>query len=311
MRPRLRSAHGRKPEPSYTRAVSARIIDGEAIAAEVRAEVAERVAAHIAAGGSRPHLTAVLVGDDPASHTYVGSKTRACAEVGMTTDTLALPATTSMEQLLGQIERLNADPKVSGILVQMPLPPQLDEGAAMRALDPEKDVDGLHPQSLGRLLMGEPRFVPATPLGVQELLLRSGYDPGGRRVVIVGRSTLVGKPLAMLLANKAKGANATVTIAHTGTVDLGAVTREAEILVVAVGRPQTITAAMVRPGAVVVDVGINRVDDPSRKRGYRLAGDVDFEGVSQVAAAITPVPRGVGPMTVAMLLVNTLRAGGG
>ena len=287
--------------------MTARIIDGNAIAAEVRAEVAERLRSHLVAGGQRPHLTAVLVGDDPASHTYVLNKTRACDEVGISSDTLEMP-TSSMDDLLAHIGELNDSPQISGILVQMPLPPQLDERAAMQAVDPRKDVDGLHPQSLGRLLAGEPRFVPATPLGVQQLLLRSGHQPDGKRVVIVGRSTLVGRPLAMLLANKAEGANATVTIAHTGTADLGAVTREAEILVVAAGRPNTVTAEMVRPGAVVIDVGINRVDDASRKRGYRLVGDVEFEGVSEVASAITPVPGGVGPMTVAMLLVNTLRA---
>ncbi len=286
----------------------ASVIDGSAIAAEVRAEVAERVRAHLAAGGRRPHLTAVIVGDDPASRTYVRNKARACEEAGIGSDTLELPAETLMEELLARIEELNASPRVSGMIVQMPLPPQLDAATVMRAIDPRKDVDGLHPDNLGRLLQGEPRFVPGTPAGVQQLLLRSGHDPAGKRVVIVGRSTLVGKPLAMLLANKAEGANATVTIAHTGTADLGAVTREAEILVVAAGRSNTVTADMVRPGAVVIDVGINRVDDPSRKRGYRLAGDVDFEGVSQLASAITPVPGGVGPMTVAMLLVNTLKA---
>ena len=286
----------------------ASVIDGNAIAAEVRAEVAERVRTHLAGGGRQPHLTAVIVGDDPASRTYVRSKARACEEAGIGSDTLELPAETSMEELLARVEELNASPLVSGMIVQMPLPPQLDEAAVMRAIEPRKDVDGLHPENLGRLLQGAPRFVPGTPAGVQQLLLRSGHDPAGKRVVIVGRSILVGRPLAMLLANKAEGANATVTIAHTATADLGAVTREAEILVVAAGRPKTVSTEMVRPGAVVIDVGINRIDDPSRKRGYRLAGDVDFDGVSQVAGAITPVPGGVGPMTVAMLLVNTLRA---
>ncbi|MSQ42387.1 MAG: bifunctional 5,10-methylenetetrahydrofolate dehydrogenase/5,10-methenyltetrahydrofolate cyclohydrolase [Dehalococcoidia bacterium] len=288
--------------------MTASIIDGDAIAAQVRAEVARRVSAHLAAGRPQPQLTAVLVGDDPASQVYVRNKTRACAEVGIATETLTLPASTSQAELLAAIVRLNRSPAVSGFIVQLPLPPQIDERAVTRAIDPAKDIDGLTPENLGRLLAGEPRFVPATPAGVQQLLLRSGHDPGGRRVVVVGRSTLVGKPLAVLLANKAPGANATVTIAHTGTRDLGAVTREAEILIVAAGRPGTVTAAMVRPGAVVIDVGTSRVDDPSRKRGYRLAGDVDFAGVSQVAVAITPVPGGVGPMTVAMLLVNTMQA---
>ena len=292
--------------------MSARIIDGKAIAAEIRAEVAERVRAHLRAGGAVPQLTAVLVGDDPASATYVRNKATACAEVGLEAETLtpAPAADISQDELLETIRGLNADPKVSGILVQLPLPPQLDERAVTEAVDPDKDVDGLHPFNLGRLVQGVPRTVPATPLGIQEMLLRSGFDPSGKRVVVVGRSTLVGKPLALLLGNKAEGANATVTLAHTGTRDLGAVTREAEILVVAAGRPHMVTAEMVQPGAVVIDVGTNRVDDASRKRGWRLVGDVDFEGVSEVAGAISRVPGGVGPMTIAMLLVNTLRAGG-
>ena len=290
--------------------MSARVIDGKAIAAEIRAEVAGRVRVHHKAGGEALQLTAVLVGDDPASATYVRNKATACAEVGLDAETLTPPADISQFDLLQIVHGLNSDPKVSGILVQLPLPAQLDERAITEAVDPNKDVDGLHPFNLGRLVQGQPRTVPATPLGIQEMLLRSGFDPGGKRVVIVGRSTLVGKPLALLLGNKAEGANATVTLAHTGTSDLGAVTREAEILVVAAGRPNTVTAEMVRPGAVVIDVGTNRIDDASRKRGWRLVGDVDFEGVSEVAGAISPVPGGVGPMTIAMLLVNTLRAAG-
>ena len=288
----------------------AEVIDGAAIAAEIRAEVADRVRAHLAGGGQTPQLTAVLVGDDPASATYVRNKARACEEVGLDAQTLTPPADISQHELLEIVRGLNADPVVSGILVQLPLPPQLDERTVTEAVDPAKDVDGLHPVNLGRLVQGQPHLVPATPAGVQQLLLRTGADPEGKRVVVVGRSTLVGKPLALLLGQKAEGANATVTLAHTGTSDLGAATREAEILVVAAGRPNTVTAEMVRPGAVVIDVGTNRVDDATRKRGWRLAGDVDFEGVSQVAAAITPVPGGVGPMTIAMLLVNTLRAAG-
>ena len=285
-------------------------IDGAAIAAAIRGEVADRVRAHVAAGGTTPQLTAVLVGDDPASATYVRNKARACEEVGLEAQTLTPPADISQDELLEIVRGLNADPVVSGILVQLPLPPQLDERVITEAVDPAKDVDGLHPVNLGRLVQGEPHLVPATPAGVQQLLLRTGVDPAGKRVVVVGRSTLVGKPLALLLGQKADGANATVTLAHTGTSDLAAVTREAEILVVAAGWPNTVTAEMVRPGAVVIDVGTNRVDDATRKRGWRLAGDVDFAGVSEVAAAITPVPGGVGPMTIAMLLVNTLRAAG-
>jgi methylenetetrahydrofolate dehydrogenase (NADP+)/methenyltetrahydrofolate cyclohydrolase len=290
--------------------VAARIIDGKAIAAQIRAEVAERVRAHVAAGGAAPKLIAILVGDDAASATYVRNKAIACEECGLAAETITPPADITQDELLAIIEGLNADPVVSGILVQLPLPSQLDERTITEAVDPAKDVDGLHPVNLGRLVQGQPHLVPATPAGVQQLLLRSGVDPAGKRVVVVGRSTLVGKPLALLLGNKAEGANATVTLAHTGTRDLGAVTREAEILVVAAGRPHTVTADMVQPGAVVIDVGTNRVDDASRKRGWRLVGDVEFEGVSQVASQISPVPGGAGPMTIAMLLVNVLRAAG-
>ena len=288
--------------------MTARILDGKAIAAAVREDVAADVAAYVAGGGQRPHLSVILVGDDPASHVYVRSKGKACEEAGMTSDTILLPATVSQDEVLGHVARLNADPNVSGILVQMPLPKQVDEVAVMRALDARKDVDGLSPTNLGLLLQGVPSHVPATPSGVVEMLRRSGIDPAGQRVVICGRSVLVGRPLAMLLANKASGANATVTVAHTGTKDLAAVTREADILVAAMGRPRAITADMVKPGAVIIDVGINEIADASRKSGKRLVGDVDYDAVSEVASAITPVPGGVGPMTIAMLLVNTLTA---
>ncbi|MPZ99788.1 MAG: bifunctional 5,10-methylene-tetrahydrofolate dehydrogenase/5,10-methylene-tetrahydrofolate cyclohydrolase [Dehalococcoidia bacterium] len=288
--------------------MTARIIDGAAIAAEIRAEVARDVEALVGAGRPRPHLTAVLVGDDPASISYVRGKRRDCDEVGFSSETLRLPSETTQDELVAHIERLNRDPGVHGMIAQVPLPPHIDEAAIMEAIDPAKDADGLTPTSLGRLLQGQPRFVPATPQGVQQLLVRSGIDPAGQRVVIVGRSLLVGRPLAMLLSMKAPGANATVTVAHTGTRDLASVTREADILIPAVGRPRTITADMVRPGATVIDVGVNRVDDASKKAGYRLVGDVDFEAVAEVAGAITKVPGGVGPMTRAMLLVNTLRA---
>ncbi|MEX2229774.1 MAG: bifunctional 5,10-methylenetetrahydrofolate dehydrogenase/5,10-methenyltetrahydrofolate cyclohydrolase [Dehalococcoidia bacterium] len=291
--------------------MGARIIDGNAVAAEVRGEVARAVAALVAAGRPRPHLTAVLVGDDAASATYVRGKRRDCEEVGISSETLTLPASTTQAELLAHVARLNADPAVSGMIVQMPLPAQIDEHAVMAAIHPDKDADGLTPTSLGLLLQGRPRFVPATPSGVQQLMTRSGIDPAGKRVVVVGRSMLVGRPLAMLLASKAEGANATVTMAHTGTRDLPAVTREAEILIVAAGRPRMVTADMVTPGAVVIDVGINRIDDPTRKSGSRLVGDVDYEPVAAIASAITPVPGGVGPMTRAMLLVNTLKAARG
>lgn len=288
--------------------MAARIIDGKAIAAEVRAEVAAGVEAMVAAGARPPHLTAVLVGDDAASATYVRLKGRDCAEVGMTSEALALPASTTQDELLEVVRGLNANEAVDGVIVQKPIPGDVDDALIDATLDASKDADGLGPTSLGRLVQGAPVFVPATPAGVQQLLLRSGIDPSGKHVVIVGRSILVGRPLAMLLSMKAEGANATVTIAHTGTGDLGRVTREADILVAAAGRLNLITAEMVKPGAVVIDVGTNRVDDPSKKAGFRLAGDVDYEAVREVASAITPVPGGVGPMTRAMLLVNTLRA---
>lgn len=291
--------------------MAARIIDGAAMASEVRAEIAERVRVHMEAGHRRPKLVAVLVGDDPGSQSYVKSKTQGCAEAGMDSDTILLPADTSHDRVLAEVQRLNEDPSVTGILVQLPLPPQVDEQVIVRAIDPRKDVDGLHPYNLGLLMEGSPYTVPATPLGVQQMLLRTGNDPAGARVVIVGRSMLVGRPLSVLLSQRGPGANATVTIAHTGTRDLGAVTREAEILIVAAGVPRMVDASMVRPAAVVIDVGVNRIADPSRKSGSRLVGDVDFASVSGVASAITPVPGGVGPMTVTMVISNTLRAAGG
>lgn len=287
--------------------MTARILDGERTAREVRREVAERVA-RLREQGIVPGLAAILVGDDPASAVYVRNKERDAAEVGIYSETFRLPGTASEAELLDLIAHLNADPRFHGILVQTPLPAHMDERRVMEALDPRKDVDGLHPENMGRLLLGTPRFIPCTPHGIQQLLLRNGYHPQGRHVVICGRSEIVGKPLAALLMQKAEGANATVTVCHTGTTDLAAFTRQADILVVAMGRPRAITAAMVKPGAVVVDVGITPVPDPSARRGTRLMGDVDFESVSAVAEAITPVPGGVGPMTRAMLVVNTAQA---
>ncbi len=287
--------------------MTASIIDGKAIAAEVRAEVAAGVR-ELRAGGVTPHLTAVLIGDDAASRTYVRLKGRDCDEVGMSSETRTLPSSVTHDELMAVIAELNADPGVHGVIVQKPLPSQIDGAAVDAAIDPAKDVDGLGPTSLGLLAQGAPRFVPATPAGIQQLLLRSDIDPAGQHVVIVGRSMLVGRTAALLFVNKAEGANATVTVAHTGTRDLGAVTREADILIAAAGSLGMIIAEMVKPGATVIDVGTNRVDDPSKKAGYRLAGDVDFEAVREVAGAITPVPGGVGPMTRAMLLVNTLKA---
>ena len=288
--------------------MTATIIDGRAIAAELRADLAREVA-ELTARGVTPGLAAVLVGDDPGSVSYVTAKAEACAEIGIFSETIRLPADIPQDALLDRIAALNADDRFHAILQQLPLPAHMEERVILDAIHPTKDVDGLHPTNLGRLLRGESSGpIPCTPQGVMHLLARSGVDPAGTHAVVVGRSSLVGRPLAVLLSNKAAGANATVTLCHTGTTDLGAHTRMADILVVAAGRPGTVTADMVRPGATVIDVGTNRIDDASRKRGWRLVGDVDFAGVSEVAGRITRVPGGVGPMTIAMLLANTVRA---
>ena len=286
----------------------AKILDGTALSKEIRSEVATGVAEMQERHRVTPGLAAVLVGDDPASAIYVRNKHRACAEAGMFSETFNLPASVTEADLLDLITQLNADARFHGILVQLRLPKQIDEQAAIESLDPAKDVDGLHPFNVGRLAQGVPNFIPGTPAGVQQLLVRNGYDPAGQHVVICGRSNIVGKPLSALLMQRQSGANATVTVCHTRTKDLARLTRQADILVAAMGQPNVITADMVKEGAVVIDVGINRVDDATRKRGYRLVGDVDFAPVSEKAEAITPVPGGVGPMTIAMLLVNTLTA---
>ena len=283
-------------------------MDGKALAEEVRGEVATGVAEMQQKHNVTPGLAAVLVGDDPASAIYVRNKRRACEEVGMVSDTFLMPADSTNEQVLARVQALNKDPRFHGILVQLPMPPQIDERLIIESLDPTKDVDGLHPFNVGKLAQGRADFVPGTPAGIQQILLRNGHDPAGANVVVCGRSDIVGKPMALLLMQRADGANATVTVCHTRTKNLAEITRQADILVAAIGRPSAITADMVKEGAVVIDVGINRVDDASRKRGYRLEGDVDFDAVSEKASAITPVPGGVGPMTIAMLLVNTLTA---
>ena len=288
--------------------MTATVIDGKQMAEEIRGEVAEETRALRERLGITPGLAAVLVGGDPASAVYVRNKRRACDEADMVSETIQLPEETSQEELIGLVRQLNADPRFHGILVQLPLPAHIEEREVILAIDPDKDVDGMHPINGGRLMEGIPRFLPATPAGVQQMLVRSGNDPAGKHVVIVGRSNIVGKPLATLLMQKAPGANATVTVCHTGTRDLPALTRQADIVVAAIGRPRTLTADMVAEGAVVIDVGINRVDDATRKSGYRLVGDVDYDAVAEKASAITPVPGGVGPMTIAMLLTNTLRA---
>ncbi|MSP78085.1 MAG: bifunctional methylenetetrahydrofolate dehydrogenase/methenyltetrahydrofolate cyclohydrolase FolD [Dehalococcoidia bacterium] len=288
--------------------MAAKIIDGAKVAQDIRAEVARGIKELQDRKNVTPGLVVVLVGDDPASATYVRSKGRACQEVGAFTETIKLPKETPEAELLSIIERLNHDPRFHGILVQLPLPKQISERKVTLALSPEKDVDGLHPMSMGHLMEGEPSFVPCTPGGIQQLLIRYGYDPAGKHVVVCGRSNIVGKPIANLLMQKRAGANATVTVCHTGTKDLASFTRQADIIIAAAGSPRAIKADMVKPGVVIIDVGINRVDDPTDKRGYRIVGDVDYEPVAAKAEAITPVPGGVGPMTIAMLLSNTLRA---
>jgi methylenetetrahydrofolate dehydrogenase (NADP+)/methenyltetrahydrofolate cyclohydrolase len=277
--------------------MTAEIIDGKQIALDIRAEVKEDIK-ELVDKGITPGLATVLVGDDPASAVYVRSKRKACAEAGIKAWDHDLPASTPQPELLDLLANLNADDAVHGILVQLPLPEHIDEQTVLEAVSPEKDADGFHPTNLGRLLAGNRLVAPATPAGIQELLIRSNVETSGAEVVIVGRSNIVGKPLAALLMQKGPGANATVTICHTGTGDLAAHTLRADILVAAIGRAHAITGPMVKPGATVIDVGINRTDDG-------LVGDVDFESAKEVASAITPVPGGVGPMTIAMLLRNT------
>jgi methylenetetrahydrofolate dehydrogenase (NADP+)/methenyltetrahydrofolate cyclohydrolase len=287
----------------------AKIIDGRALAKEMREEIRQEAEAFFQETGARPGLATVLVGDDPASHQYVRMKGKAADRAGFHSQQITLPGDTPHDELLGVVQGLNADPEIHGILVQLPLPDQIDDDEIIEAIDPAKDVDGFHPVNVGRLAIGdEDILAPCTPAGIVEMLVRNGYDPSGKHVVVVGRSNIVGKPLALLLLRKARGGNATVTVAHSRTADLGAMTRQADIVVAAVGRPDTVTPDMVREGVVVIDVGSNRIDDPSDERGYRWVGDVDFDGVSEVAEAITPVPGGVGPMTITMLLKNTLEA---
>ena len=286
----------------------ATLIDGTAIGRMVREDVARDVA-RLKALGVVPGLSVVLVGDDPASGVYVRSKGKACEEAGMRGETIRLPADTSEAQLLEQVDALNADPRVHGILVQMPLPKHMSADKVIRRIRPEKDVDGFHPMNVGKLSIGErDGLVPCTPAGAIELLVRSGVETRGKDAVIVGRSNIVGKPMAALLLQDAPGGNATVTVCHSRTADLAAHTRRADILIAAIGKPEMITGDMIKPGAVVIDVGINRVDDRTSPKGYRIVGDVAFASARQVASLITPVPGGVGPMTIAMLMKNTVRA---
>lgn len=288
--------------------MSARVLDGTAIAREIRDEVAREVAA-LAGQGITPGLAVVLVGDDPASQVYVNAKGQACREAGMHSETVRLPASATEAELLATVDRLNQDPRIHGFLVQLPLPRHLNSERVLLRIAPEKDVDGFHPMNVGKLSVGDrTAFRPATPYGVQQMLIRSGIETTGAHAVIVGRSNIVGKPMASLFLLDGPGGNATVTVCHSRSRDLPALTRSADILVVAIGKPRFVTRDMVRPGAVVIDVGINRVSDPDHPRGYRLVGDVDYGPVSEVASAITPVPGGVGKMTIAMLLLNTLQA---
>lgn len=287
--------------------MTAQLIDGAAIAADIRAELVPRVAA-LKARGVKPGLAAILVGDHAPSISYVAWKAKACEEIGVFSETFHPPASIPEPELFQLMADLNRDSRFHAILPQLPVPPQINERAYLDAMAPEKDVDGLHPANLGRLLRGElTGAIPCTPNGVVELLMRTGNNPAGKHVVVVGRSTLVGRPLAVLLSNKAAGGNATVTVCHTGTRDLAEHTRRADIVVLAAGQPKMLTGEMIRPGAVVIDVGTNRVDDPTRERGWRLVGDADMS-VREVASFVTPYSGGVGPMTIAMLLVNTVRA---
>ena len=285
--------------------MSAIVIDGFSVAASVRARVAQSVAA-LRSRGVEPCLSVILVGEDPASVSYVTGKAKALAEVGMKDRSIHLPASTSEAELLELVRGLNADPSVHGILVQLPLPRHIDESKVIMTIDPAKDVDGFHPVSVGNMVLDRPCFLPCTPHGVLVLLREAGIATKGAHAVVVGRSNIVGKPLSILLSRR--DCNATVTVCHTGTRDLASYTRQADILVAAIGKPRAITADMIKPGAAVIDVGVNRVEDPTAKKGFRLVGDVDFEPACAVASHITPVPRGVGPMTIAMLMENTLLA---
>ena len=286
--------------------MNARIIDGKKIAEEIQGEIRAEVS-KLKQEGIAPGLAVVLVGDNPASQVYVKNKSIACEKAGIHSETLRLPGTTKEDELLALIDKLNVDRKFNGILVQLPLPKHINEGRVLERIKPEKDVDGFHPVNIGRLVQGEETFLPCTPAGIQQLLVRSGAEIAHKHVVVVGRSNIVGKPIANILLQKKEGANATVTICHTGTKDMSVYTKQADILVVAAGKAEVITGDMMKEGVVVIDVGINRIEDPATKKS-RLVGDVHFASASQKASMISPVPGGVGPMTVTMLLKNTVKA---
>jgi len=287
--------------------MAAGLIDGKAVAATIHAGLRREIET-LTTGGVTPGLGVILVGDNPASVSYVTAKEKACAEVGIYSEERRLPADASQAALLAEVARMNRDPRIDGILVQLPLPRHMDEAAILLAIDPDKDVDGFHPVNVGKMMLGQDTFLPCTPHGIVQLLLHGGIRTAGAHVVVVGRSNIVGKPVANLLLQKAASGNATVTVCHTATPDIGRFTRQADIVIAAAGKPRTITADMIRDGAVVIDVGVNRIPDASKKSGYRLAGDVDFDAVREKASWITPVPGGVGPMTITMLLFNTVKA---
>ena len=287
--------------------MTALIIDGKQVAADMRAELKAEVA-KLKEKGIVPGLGVILVGEDPASKSYVTAKERACEDIGIYSDDNRLEAGTSQDELMALVKNMNNDPKINGILVQLPLPEGLNESEVLLAIDPAKDVDGFHPVNVGKMVVGEKAFLPCTPHGIIQLLIRSGVTIKGAEVVIVGRSNIVGKPLANMLIQKNPKGNATVTVCHTRTRDLSSHTKRADIVIAAAGRPNTVTADMIKDGAVVIDVGVNRVEDATKKKGYRLVGDVDFEAVRKKASLITPVPGGVGPMTITMLLYNTVES---
>ena len=287
--------------------MTAQIIDGKQVAADMREELKVEVA-KLKEQGIVPGLGVILVGEDPASQSYVTAKERACENIGIYSDDNRLPAESSQEDLMALVEKMNNDPKINGILVQLPLPKGINEAEVLLAIDPAKDVDGFHPVNVGKMVVGEKAFLPCTPHGIVQLLVRSGVTIEGAEVVIVGRSNIVGKPLANMLIQKKPNANATVTVCHTRTKDLPSHTKRADIVIAAAGRPNTVTADMIKEGVVVIDVGVNRVEDATKKKGYRLVGDVDFEAVKEKASFITPVPGGVGPMTITMLLYNTVES---
>lgn len=287
--------------------MDAQIISGKEISEQIREELRGKVA-YLKERNIVPGLGVVLVGDDPASKIYVNNKIKSCEDLGLKSKEVILPAEVTEEELLKKVDELNADPEIHAFLVQLPLPKHIDENKVINRIDPHKDADAFHPFNVGRMLIGDPIFMPATPHGIQEMLIRSGNDPAGKHVVVIGRSNIVGKPVAAILMQKGKGANATVTVCHSRTNNLQEIVKSGDIVVAAIGSPRFITKDMIKEGAVVIDVGTNRVEDATAKKGYRLVGDVDFENVKEVASAITPVPGGVGPMTIVMLMKNAISA---